>query len=100
MYGRELEILNILQGAEKPLIVTDIVNMQPDLTHSTVTTVLRKLLREGLVEVDGSVHSGKVPSRTFKCTDDAKDSVLRYYKTLFQQTNNIVTAEDILALLK
>lgn len=100
MNEREMEVLNILHGSEKPLMATDIVNMHIHLTQSTVTAVLRKLLHEELIKIDGVTHSGKVLSRTYKVTPKAKEYVLNHYKDVYKITNNIVSAQEIAEVLK
>ncbi len=63
---RELEVLKILHESERALTSTEIVNSGAELTQSTVQAVLRKLLANELVEVQGVTHSGNV----FKLNDD------------------------------
>ena len=57
---RELDVLNILWSTDKEMTSTDIVNEMRGLTQSTVIAVLRKLAKDGFVEVAGVTHSGKV----------------------------------------
>lgn len=66
---RELDVLNILWKSEEAMTSTDIVNEMRGLTQSTVIAVLRKLLKDDLVEVCGVTHSGKVLSRTYRPTE-------------------------------
>ena len=50
---RELDVLNILWSTDKEMTSTDIVNEMRGLTQSTVIAVLRKLAKDGFVEVAG-----------------------------------------------
>jgi len=43
---REIDVLNILWESDEPMMATDIVAQKKGLTQSTVTAVLRKLLKE------------------------------------------------------
>ena len=70
---RELEVLKILHESERALTSTEIVNSGAELTQSTVQAVLRKLLANELVEVQGVTHSGNVLSRTFGATEKSKE---------------------------
>ena len=69
---RELDVLNILWKSEEPMTSTEIVNEMRGLTQSTVIAVLRKLLKDNLVEVCGVTHSGKVLSRTYRPTEASR----------------------------
>lgn len=70
---RELEVLKIMHESDRALTSTEIVNSGVGLTQSTVQAVLRKLLANELVEVQGVTHSGNVLSRTFGPTAKSKD---------------------------
>ncbi len=59
------------------MTAVDIVNCKAGLTQSTVTAVLRKLLREEFVEVVGVTHSGKVLSRTYRPTPASQEHLLK-----------------------
>jgi len=82
---KELEVLKILHESDRALTSTEIVNSCAELTQSTVQAVLRKLLANELVEVQGITYSGNVLSRTFgltaKSTDILTDNFLQDYKS-------------------
>ena len=59
-----------------------IVGKKEGLTQSTVTAVLRNLLRAGLVEVDGVTHSGKVLSRMYKPSATCKQEITEYFQEM------------------
>ncbi|MBR1702719.1 MAG: BlaI/MecI/CopY family transcriptional regulator [Lachnospiraceae bacterium] len=101
MSRRELDILNILWKAEQPMMATDIVNAGDGLTQSTVTAVLRKLLRENLIEVTGVTHSGKVLSRTYRPTEACKDAILNNFRDTYMCFRNAISISTLCdALLK
>lgn len=62
MNQRELDVLEVLWNTNTEMTATDIVNTRKGLTQSTVIAVLRKLTSDGLVDVAGVTHSGKVLS--------------------------------------
>lgn len=90
---RECDVLNILWKSEEPMMSTDIVNEMKDLTQSTVIAVLRKLLKENLVEVCGVTHSGKVLSRTYRPTEESRDVLLNSFLELYGSFVNVVEPE-------
>ena len=92
---RELDVLNILFASESEMTSTDICNVQRDLTQSTVIAVLRKLLIDGLVEVAGVTHSGKVLSRTYRPTPEAKAAVIRYFCQEIENAGAIFTIDEL-----
>lgn len=97
MNPRELDVLKILWEHDEPMMATDIVNAGgKELTQSTVTAVLRKLLRAGLVEVAGVTHSGRVLSRTYVTTPAARQAVLEFFTGIYSQFQSIVTPEELL----
>ncbi len=96
---RELDVLNILWKSGEAMTSTDIVNEMRGLTQSTVIAVLRKLLKEGLVEVDGVTHSGKVLSRTYRPTEASRDIIMDNFATDYANFKNVITQSDICAAI-
>ena len=100
MSQRELDVLKILWEHNEPMMATDIVNVGEGLTQSTVTAVLRKLLRAGLVEVAGVTHSDTVLSRTYITTPAARQAALEYFAEIYRQFQSVVTPEELLNAIK
>ena len=96
---RELDVLNILWKSEEPMTSTDIVNEMRGLTQSTVIAVLRKLLKDELVEVCGVTHSGKVLSRTYRPTEASREVILNNFATDYANFRNVVSKSDICAAI-
>lgn len=96
---RELDVLNILWKSEQPLMATDIVNAGDGLTQSTVTAVLRKLLRAKLVEVAGITHSGKVLSRTYSPTEASREAILQDFTDNYNSFSDVVSKSSLFAAL-
>ena len=93
---RELDVLNILwKKSDEALTSTDIANEQKSLTQSTVIAVLRKLLKEELVEVAGVTHSGKVLSRTYRPTEKSQKAIMDNFKNDYSSFKNIISKSDM-----
>lgn len=100
IHPRELEILNILWGSDKALTSMEITDAGKGLSQSTVQAVLRKLLKDGLVEVEGITHSGNVLSRTYRQTEKSREVVLRQFVEQYKGISNIVSREEIIKALE
>ena len=96
---RELDVLNILWKSGEAMTSTDIVNEMRGLTQSTVIAVLRKLLKEGLVDVDGVTHSGKVLSRTYRPTEASRDIIMDNFATDYASFKDVIAQSDICAAI-
>lgn len=100
IHPRELEILNILWGSDNALTSTEIVDAGKGLSQSTVQAVLRKLPKDGLVEVDGITHSGNVLSRTYRQTEKSREAVLRQFIEQYKGISNIVSKDEVIKALE
>jgi len=100
MNQRELDVLNILWRSGEPMMATDIVNAKLGLTQSTVTAVLRKMLTEGLVEVVGVAHSGRVLSRIYQPTEKSKEVILNHFLELYERFKDVVSKEELFDAIK
>lgn len=96
---RELDVLNILWKTGTPMTSTDIVNEMKGLTQSTVIAVLRKLLRDNLVEVCGVTHSGKVLSRTYCPTESSKNAIMNNFANDYASFRNVISESDLCAAI-
>lgn len=96
---RELDVLNILWRSDEAMTSTDIVNEMRGLTQSTVIAVLRKLLKDDLVEVCGVTHSGKVLSRTYRPTEASREVILNNFATDYASFRNVISKSDICAAI-
>jgi len=94
---REMDVLNILWANEEPMMVTDIVNQKNGLTQSTVTAVLRKLLKEELVEVAGVTHSGRVLSRIYKPTEKSRKVIMTDFLDQYNRFCEVISESEICA---
>lgn len=95
MNQRELDVLGIMFQSGVAMTSTEIVNEQRDLTQSTVIAVLRKLLHEGYIEVDGVVHSGKVLSRTYRPTESVRKAIIEQIRKLYQPFAGVISIEEV-----
>ena len=99
IHPRELEILNILWNSEEALTSSDIVEAGNRLSQSTVQAVLRKLLKDELVQVEGVTHSGNVLSRTYKPTEASRDVITKQLVSNYSGIQNIVSKQSIFAAM-
>ena len=97
--SRELDVLNILWKLDQPMTSTDIVNEQRGLTQSTVIAVLRKLLKDNLVEVSGVTHSGKVLSRTYRPTEKSQKVIMDNFISAYTNFIDIIPKSDLCAVI-
>ncbi len=95
MNPRELDVLNILWSTDGGLTSSDIVSGKKGLTQSTVIAVLRKLTAEGLVEVVGSTHCGKVLSRTYRPTEKSKEALLEHFLAQYNMFRNVIASGEM-----
>jgi len=95
LYAREIQILNTLFTSNCPMTVQDIIINNPGLSQSTVHTILRKLCKNGLVEVVEMVHSGNVLARAVKGTEKAKQEVLLYMVEEYQKISGILSIAEV-----
>lgn len=96
---RELDVLNILWKTDVAMTSTDIINEMCGLTQSTVIAVLRRLLKEGLVEVSGVTHSGKVLSRTYRPTVASRDVIMDHFAADYAQFKEVIAQSDLCAAI-
>ena len=73
---RELDVMNVLWEAGRPMIASDIPGVQPSLSINTVQSVLKKLLMRNFIEVDKIVHSGTVLTRSYRPIISDRKSVV------------------------
>lgn len=100
MNQRELDVLEVLWNTNTEMTATDIVNTRKGLTQSTVIAVLRKLTSDGLVDVAGVTHSGKVLSRTYRPTEKSKEAILNEFVSLYNMFRNVVSVEELTSRLQ
>lgn len=80
-------------------MATDIVNAMSGLTQSTVTAVLRKLLKDNLVEVVGITHSGRVLSRTYRPTEQSRDVILQDFTSCYNSFCDVINESSLCAAI-
>lgn len=78
---RELDVMNVLWEANKPLIASEIPKANTNLSINTVQAVLKKLLRKGFIKIDDIVHSGTVLTRSYLPAITPDEYALKYVKS-------------------
>lgn len=99
MSTRELQILNILFSSNEPMMVTDIMSQQ-SLSQSTVSLIVRKMLKEGYIEIAGYGRAGKVLSRMYRPTLKVKEAVKEYFGSLYKICEEIVPLDELFQHIK
>jgi len=75
---RELDVMNVLWEAGRPMIASDIPGVQPSLSINTVQSVLKKLLMRNFIEVDKIVHSGTVLTRSYRPIISSEEYAVKF----------------------
>lgn len=96
---RDLNVLNALWAADRPLTTTDILRAAPDTTQSTVIAVTRKLLDDGLVEVQGTAYSRTVHARTYVPTEASKNAVVSTLAYQYGLMRDIISVPEACRIL-
>lgn len=86
MTNKERLVMNLLMNSNRSLTASEITAIDESLNINTVQSVLRSLLKMGLIEVADIVYSGKVLCRSYRPSNAGKD----YSVTEFaEQFNNL-----------
>lgn len=93
---REKEIMDILWNSSEPLTASEIIAQNSDLKMPTVQAVMKKLLKEEIVEVSSIVYSRNVLSRSYKPMISADEYVSSQYCNL---TKNLSVTNLFVSLL-
>lgn len=73
---RELDIMHVFWEKGEPLIASEIVAFNPELSISTVQTSLKRLIKKEYLKVEDIVYSGKVLTRRYVATKSPNDYVI------------------------
>ncbi len=96
---RDLDVLNILWESDDPKTAAQIVKAGPELTMNTVQAVLRKLLKNKLVEIAEIVYSGTVLTRSYKPIISQEDFLLHKMTSEYQSLRKEISKVSILSAL-
>ncbi|MDO5423899.1 MAG: BlaI/MecI/CopY family transcriptional regulator [Eubacteriales bacterium] len=64
--NRELDIMNTFWDSDKPLIASEIVQINSELSINTVQATLKKLLNKSYIKISDIVYSGTVLTRSYE----------------------------------
>ena len=96
---RDLDVLNILWESDDPKTAAQIVKAGPELTMNTVQAVLRKLLKNKLVEIAEIVYSGTVLTRSYKPIISQEDFILHKMTSEYRSLRKKISKVSILSAL-
>ena len=68
--NRELDIMNTFWDAGKPLIASEVVQINPALSINTVQATLKKLMNKSYIKIADIVYSGTVLTRSYETLVD------------------------------
>ncbi|MDO5337699.1 MAG: BlaI/MecI/CopY family transcriptional regulator [Eubacteriales bacterium] len=63
---KDLEVLEILWDSPVPMTAAEIVKQREYFTVNTVQSIVRKLLKHKLIQIDSIVYSGTVLTRCYR----------------------------------
>ena len=98
---RELEIMRILWEADKPLMVSEIVQRDKNGTIYSVQRIIQNLIKKEMVAVEGMAYNKKALGRTFKPLVSAESIEQSHIQDVLSKmvSRNIVVSHLIAALL-
>ena len=96
---RDMDVMNILWDSDEPKTAALIVKAKPELTMNTVQAVLRKLLKNNLIEVADIVYSGTVLTRSYKSMVTQEEFLLFKMTSEYQSLSKKVSKVSILSAL-
>ena len=98
---RELEIMRILWEADKPLMVSEIVQRDKNGTIYSVQRIIQNLIKKEMVAVEGMAYNKKALGRTFKPLVGAETIEMSNIQDMFSKmvSRNIAASHLIASLL-
>lgn len=96
---RDMDILNILWHSSNPMTAAEITSAKEGLTINTVQAVLRKLLKQELIEVADIVYSGTVLCRNYRASVSAEEVTLSRFINEIRQFSEKISVSSFAAAL-
>ena len=96
---RDIEILSILWNSNRSMTASEISEAFPGLSVNTVQAVLRKLLKNKLIEIENIVYSGTVLARSYIPLITAQDYALAKLAMDYQKFEKQISKGAVLVTL-
>ena len=96
---RDIEILSILWNSNRSMTASEISEASPGLSVNTVQAVLRKLLKNKLIEIENIVYSGTVLARSYIPLITAQDYALAKLAMDYQKFEKQISKGAVLVTL-
>lgn len=96
---RDMDVLNVLWESDEPKTATMISKSGDGLTMNTTQAVLRKLLKNNLIEIADIVYSGTVLTRSYKSVICQEEFLLQKLVYQYKSMSKKVSKAAILAML-
>lgn len=99
--SRELEVMRILWEADKPLMVSEIVQRDKNGTIYSVQRIIQNLIKKDMVAVEGMAYNKKALGRTFRPLVSSESIELSNIQEMLSKmvSKNIAASHLIAALL-
>ncbi|MDD7388977.1 MAG: BlaI/MecI/CopY family transcriptional regulator [Lachnospiraceae bacterium] len=96
---RDLDVLSVLWDSDRPMTASEITAANPALNKNTVQPVLRKLLKNELVQVADIVYSGTVLSRSYVPSVSRQEVSLYRLSSEYRQLEKDVSKASFVSFL-
>ncbi|KJY63378.1 hypothetical protein JG30_00580 [Bombilactobacillus mellifer] len=101
---RETDIMHVLWNATEALSARDIAQANPEISQNTIQSLIKKLLDENFIKVDGFKSTGTIYTRKFVpniseqeyfFTTVSKKSFQKYLTAFITDNNNARELQDL-----
>ena len=96
---RDLDILQIMWRHSGSMTASEICRQDESLTINTAQAVLRKLLREGFIEIADIVYSGTVLSRSYKTAISEEEFAIKQMTLDYMEYGENLDKSSLIAAL-
>lgn len=96
---RDLDILQIMWRHSGSMTASEICRQDESLTINTAQAVLRKLLREGFIEIADIVYSGTVLSRSYKTAISEEEFAVKQMTLDYMEYGENLDKSSLIAAL-
>ncbi|WP_394525946.1 BlaI/MecI/CopY family transcriptional regulator [Lacrimispora sp. JR3] len=96
---KEMQVMKILWKSPKPLIASEITQMDESLNNNTVQAVIRKLLSKNIIKVADIVYSGTVLTRSYTPVLSEKDLMVQQFVDQVHENEETLPIPNLVATL-
>ncbi len=96
---REYEIMKILWGSDKPMLISDIIKSTEITAKNSVHPMLKNLIKNGYVKVVGNIVVVKTSSRLYAPAISLEDYVVSRINEIYNKKKNWFDSKKFLLSL-